>query len=67
MSSPTPQFEGISPSALSLLYGSTLTTVHDYWKTISLTRRKFVGKVISLLFNMPSRFVIAFLPRTKIF
>ena len=34
-------------------------------KTISLTRRNFVGKVISLLFNMLSRLVIAFLPRSK--
>ena len=34
-------------------------------KTITLTRRTFVGKVISLLFNMLSRFVIAFLPRSK--
>ena len=34
-------------------------------KTIALTRRNFVGKVMSLLFNMLSRFVIAFLPRSK--
>ena len=34
-------------------------------KTIALTRRTFVGKVISLLFNKLSRFVIAFLPRSK--
>ena len=34
-------------------------------KTIALTRWTFVGKVISLLFNMLSRFVIAFLPRSK--
>ena len=34
-------------------------------KTISLTRQTFVGKVMSLLFNTPSRFVIAFLPRSK--
>ena len=34
-------------------------------KTIALTRRTFVGKVISLLFNMLSRLVIAFLPRSK--
>ena len=31
--------------------------------TIALTRQTFVGKVTSLLFNMPSRFVIAFRPR----
>ena len=34
-------------------------------KTISLTRQTFVGKVISLLFNMLSRLVITFLPRNK--
>ena len=34
-------------------------------KTIALTRRTFVGKVMSLLFNMQSRLVIAFLPRNK--
>ena len=34
-------------------------------KTIALTRRSFVGKVMSLLFNMLSRLVIAFLPRSK--
>ena len=34
-------------------------------KTIALTRQTFVGKVIYLPFNMPSRFVIAFLPRSK--
>ena len=36
-------------------------------KTIALTRRTFVGKVISLLFNMLSRLVITFLPRSSIF
>ena len=34
-------------------------------KTVVLTRRTFVGKVMSLLFNMLSRFVIAFLPRSR--
>ena len=34
-------------------------------KTIALTRWTFVDKVMSLLFNMLSRFVIAFLPRSK--
>ena len=31
-SSPAPQFESISSSALSLLYGAVLTSIHDYWK-----------------------------------
>ena len=52
-------------SALSLLYGTTLTFKHDYWKTTALTIQTFVGKVMSLLFNMLSRFVIAFLPRSN--
>ena len=34
-------------------------------KTIALTRQTLVGKVISLFFNILSRFVIAFLPRSK--
>ena len=34
-------------------------------KTVALTRQTFVGKVMSLLFNILSRFVIAFLPRSK--
>ena len=35
-------------------------------KTIVLTRQNFVGKVMSLVFNMPSSLVIAFLPRSKL-
>ena len=34
-------------------------------KTVALTRQTFVGKVMSLLFKMLSRFVIAFFPRSK--
>ena len=49
----------------SLLYGPTLTSILDYWKSIVLIMWTFVGKVISLLFNMLSRFAIAFLPRSK--
>ena len=59
-SSPAPQFESISSLALSFLYGPTLTSVRDYWKNHSLTRQTFVGKVMSLLFNMLSRLVITF-------
>ena len=66
-SSPTPQFKSINSSALSFLYGPTLTPVHDYWKNHSLTRWTFVGKVMSLLFKTLSRLVIAFLPRSKSF
>ena len=42
-----------------------LSHPHDSWKNHSLTRRTLVGKVRSLLFNMLSRLVIAFVPRSK--
>src|SRR5574341_885964 len=46
----------------------TVQLSHPYMttgKTIALTRRIFFGKVMFLLFNMLSRLVIAFLPRSK--
>ena len=55
----------------SILWCSTFFIVqlsHPYiptGKTMALTRRTFVGKVMSLLFNMLSRLVITFLPRSK--
>ena len=55
----------------SILWHSAFFTVqlsHPYMtteKTITLTRWTFVGKVMSVLFNMLSRLVIAFLPRSK--
>ena len=55
----------------SVLQRSAFFTVqlsHPYMttgKTIALTRRTFVGKVMSLLFNVLSRLVITFLPRSK--
>src|SRR5574342_919078 len=58
-------------SKTSIFWRSAFFTVqlsHPYMttgKTIALTRRTFVGKVMSLLFNMLSRLVIAFLPRSK--
>ena len=58
-------------SKASILLCSAFFTVqlsHLYMttgKTIAMTRWTFVGKVMSLLFNMLSRFVIAFLPRSK--
>ena len=63
-SPPAPQFKSINSSVLSLLYGPSLTSVHDYWKNHSFNYT-FVGKVTSLLFNTLSRFVIALLPRSK--
>ena len=59
------QFEGINSLVLSLIYGPTLTSIHDYWENHSLTIWTFVSKVISLLFNTLYRFVIVFLPRSK--
>ena len=64
-SSPTPHFKA------SILWHSAFSMVqlpHPYMtmgKTIALTRWTFVGKVICLFFNTQSRFVIAFLPRSK--
>ena len=58
-------------SKASILRHSAFLTVqflHPYMttgKTIALTRRTFVGKVMSLLFNMLSRLVITLLPRSK--
>ena len=62
---PVPQFESINYSALSLLYDPLSHPYMTTGKTIALTRWTFVGKVISLLFNMLSRFVIAFLSKSK--
>ena len=53
-----PQFKSINSLAFNLLYGPTLTSVNDYWKNHSLTRQTFAGKVMSLLFNTLSRFII---------
>ena len=58
-------------SKASILWHSAFVIIqlsHTYMtigKTISLTRQTFVGKVMSPLFNMLSRFVIAFLQRSK--
>ena len=58
-------------STASILQCSVFLLVqlsHPYMttgKTVALTRQTFVGKVMPLLFNALSRFVIAFLPRSK--
>ena len=60
-------------SKASILQGSAFFIVqlsHPYMttrKTVALTRQTFASKVMSLLFNMLSRLVIAFLPRSKRF
>ena len=64
-------FSNTHSSKASILWHSAFFTVqlsHSYMttgKTIALTRWTFVGKVMSLLFNMLSRLVITFLPRSK--
>ena len=65
LSSPTPQFKSINSLVLGLLYGPALTSIHDYWKNNSFDYTDFVGKMLSLLFNMLCGFVAAFLPRSK--
>ena len=57
-------------SVLQCLAFFTVQLSHPYMttgKTIALTRRTFVGKVMSLLFNMLSRLVITLLPRSSVF
>ena len=64
-SSPWPQFESINPSVLTFFL---VWLSHPYMttgETIALTRWTSVSKVITLLFNMLSRLVIVFLPRSK--
>ena len=64
-SSPAPQFESIISLVFSLLYDPILISIPDYWKNYCFDIWTFIGKVISLLFITLSRFVIAFLPRSK--
>ena len=52
-------------SVLNFLYSQLLHPYMTTGKTVALTRWTFVGKVMSLLFNMLSRLVIAFLPSGK--
>ena len=62
-SSPTPQFESINSSALSLLYGPTLTSVHDYWKNHSFDYMDLCWQ--SDVFLIPCPGFSVFLPRSK--
>ena len=55
----------VHSSVLSLLYDQCSHPYMTTGKTTALTRWIFVGKEMSLLFNILSRFVIAFLPRSK--
>ena len=66
-SSPAPQFKSINSSVLfSAFFMVQLSHLYmTSGKIIALTRRTFVSKAMSLLFNTLSRFVIAFLPKSK--
>jgi len=57
--------QSINSLVLSSLHSPTLTSIMATGKNIALTRRTFVGKVMSLLWNMLSRLVITFLPKSK--
>ena len=62
------QHHSSKESILQCLAFFTVQLTHPYMttgKTIALTRQSSDGKVVSLLFNMPSRLVITFLPRSK--
>ena len=67
----SPQFKSINSSAISLLYGPTSTSIHGYWKNHSFDYRHFCQRETKerqkwpLFFNMLSRFVITFLPRSN--
>ena len=62
---PAPQFKSISSSRLSLLYGLTLTSVNDYWKNHSFDYMDLYQQSDVSTFNMLSRFLIVFLPRSR--
>ena len=58
------QFKSIKFLVLSLLYDPTLTSIHGYWKNHSFNGH-LLAKWLSLVFNMLSKLVIAFLPKSK--
>ena len=70
----TLSFRDLYKGGVHFLYSPTLTSIHDYWTRLLdkitrhdyLTRWAFAGKVMSLLFNMLSRLVIAFLPKSEL-
>ena len=66
-SSLTPQLKSINFSALSTLYSPTLTSIHDDWKKRSFDYMDLCWqRNVSLLFNVLSRLVIAFFPRSNL-
>ena len=63
--SPTPQFKTTIRQCSAFFIFQLSHPYMTTGKTTALTRQTFVGKAMSLLFNMLSRLVIAFLPRSK--
>ena len=65
-SSLAPRFKSINSLALSLLYDPTLTSIHDYWKNHGFDYTPLSAEWCLLMsLNTLSRFVTAFLPRSK--
>ena len=62
---PAPQFESINSLVLSLFYSAVLTSVHDYWKNHSFDYTDLCWQSNVSAFNILSRLVIDFLPRSK--
>ena len=60
-----PQFKSITFLALSFLYGPTLTSTHDCWKNNRFDYMELCWQSNVCAFNMLSRLVIAFLPKSK--
>ena len=63
--SPTPQFKSINSSVSAFFIVQLSHPYRTTGKTTALTRQTFIGKVMSLCFNMLSMLVITFLPRSK--
>ena len=64
-SSLPPQFKSINSSVLSFLYGLTISSIYGYWKNLRFDIWTFGSKLMSLLFDMLSGSVMAFLPWSK--
>ena len=64
-SSPAPQFKSINSSVHNLLYGPSLTSVHDHWKNHSFNYMDLCRQSNVSTFYTLSKSVIAFLPRSK--
>ena len=64
-SPPIPQLNIINSSVLSFLYNPTLTSIHDYCKNHSFVEIDLCQQSTASGFNMLSRLVIVFLPRSK--